>query len=869
MEYPELAARTRRFSYGAPRAVTVGSDGARVVFLRSGGPEDPVDRLYVFDVESGAERLIADPIALLDGQTAELPDAERALRERTRLSAGGIGSYGTDPRATVAAFTVGGRLFRADLRTGVTTACAAAGGALDPRPDPTGNKIAYVSTADGDGALRVTSDAGGDTLIAGEAGIGWGLAEFIAAEEFGRFRGYWWAPDGTSILAARVDEARVNRWHLADPTNPEDTPRTIAYPHAGSPNAEVSLHLLDLDGGWVDVHWDRETYPYLVAVSWTETGGPLITVLRRLQQHGLVLAVDPRTGETQVHAELADPRWVEPIDGTPTYLSDGRVLVGGELAHDGYDARCLFADGTLVSPPSVYLRRVCGRLGGDLLVEASDGEPSEQHLFRVDASAGSSATELTRLTTAPGWHNGFVGGDTLVVASASLDFAGTQWTVWRGGTQIGTLENLAATPPYAPRPALDRVTDRRLPSGVLYPRSHVAGRKLPVIVDIYGGPGHQEIVSARARWVEKQWWAEQGYAVVSIDNRGTPGVAPSFEKVIHRRFADVVLTDQVDALHALADKHPDLDLSRVAIRGWSFGGWLAGLAALRRPDIYRAAVVGAPVSDWELYDTAYTERYLGLPSDGSDVYAHHSLDRARLGTAVRGRPAYPDDAHSWFCRRQRRGRAHAAPVGGTAGGRATALDDPAARRVAHGRRRPPGAVDAVGVGIHPGTHAVGNARKKRAVKGQPSTPPARGNWATVRPLRLDGMTQFDLATAAVEAAIAAGARYADARVMHRRTESMTARNGEIEELDNVEDAGIGVRALVGSGWGFYAVPDLSAAAARAAGERAAAIAAASALVSGRPPNSCAARRSSIRGPRAARSIRCRCRCPRRAICSPV
>jgi dipeptidyl-peptidase 4 len=624
MEYPELAARTRRFTYGAPRGVTVGADGARVVFLRSGGPEDPIDRLYVYDVATGTERLIADPATITAGETAELPAAERALRERTRLSADGIGSFGCDPNAGVAAFTLGGRLFRADLRTGVVKPCQAMTGALDPQPDPTGQRIAYIST-DGGVALRVTSEAGGDTLIAGENGISWGLAEFIAAEEFGRYRGYWWSPDGMSLLATRVDETRVNRWHLTDPAAPDEPARTIAYPFAGSPNAEVSLHLLDLDGGWVDVHWDRETYPYVVAVSWTETGGPLITVLRRLQQHGLVLAVDPRTGETQVHAELADPRWVAPIPGTPTYLSDGRVLVGGELAHDGYDARCLFADGTLVSPASLYVHAVCGRIDNDLLVEAVEGEPSEVHLYRLAVGGSTSSVDVTRLTTAPGVHRGFVGGSTLVVASATLESAGTTWTVWRNGAQVATLANHAAAPPYAPRPALERVTDRRLPSGVLYPQSHVAGRKLPVIVDIYGGPGHQEVVAARSRWQEKQWWADAGFAVVTIDNRGTPGVAPSFEKVIHRRMADVILTDQVDALHALADKHPDIDLSRVAIRGWSFGGWLSALAALRRPDVYRAAVVGAPVTDWELYDTAYTERYLGLPSDGSDVYAHHSV----------------------------------------------------------------------------------------------------------------------------------------------------------------------------------------------------------------------------------------------------
>ena len=673
MDYPELAARTRRFSHGAPRSVTVANDGSRVVFLRSGGPEDPADALWLFDVASATERLVADPAMLLEADradplaTAPLPAAERALRERQRLSASGIGGYATDPAARVAVFPLAGRLFRADLLHGDVVEVAVTGPVIDPRPDPTGERLAYVTEgpASSDrsgrpgrphppggnagngghcgGQLRVIEADGTDALLAGEeAGVSWGLAEFIAAEEFDRFRGYWWAPDGRSILAARVDESRLSRWYLHDPGDPASEPRSVAYPRAGGPNAEVSLHLLDLDGGWVDVHWDRETYPYLVSVHWADTG-PLITVLRRLQQHGLVLAVDPRTGETQVHAELADPRWVEPVAGTPRHLPDGRVLVGGELAHDGYDARCLFADGTLLTPPSLYVRRVVGPIAAglgavDLLVEASDGEPSQQHLFRVRTSIGG-GVESRRLTADPGWHTGVVGGDVLVVGTASLDHAGTRWTVWRGDRELATLGSLAANPPYAPRPALDRVTDRRLPAAVLYPRSHVAGRRLPVLVDVYGGPGHQEVLAARSRWLERQWWADAGFAVVTIDNRGTPGVAPSFEKVIHRRLADVILADQVDALTALAGKHPDLDLSRVAIRGWSFGGWLAALAALCRPDLFRCAIAGAPVTDWTLYDTAYAERYLGLPDDSPEVYAHHCL------VELAGEPpVLPDDA---------------------------------------------------------------------------------------------------------------------------------------------------------------------------------------------------------------------------------
>ncbi|WP_428963656.1 S9 family peptidase [Micromonospora fluostatini] len=634
MDYPELAARTRRFSHGAPRAVTVAGDGSRVVFLRSAGPEDAADALWLLDVVSGEERLVAEPAALLgdDADPAALSPGERALRERLRLSAAGIGSYALDAAGRVAAFALAGRLFRADLVHGDVVEVAAAGPVLDPRPDPTGQRLAYVTdAADGvrRGELRVVDNDGTDTMLAGEdAGVTWGLAEHIAAEEFRRYRGYWWAPDGRSVLAARVDDSRLPRWHLHDPSDPATPPTTVAYPVSGGPNAEVSLHLLDLDGGWVDVHWDRETYPYLASVNWAD-GGPLITVLRRAQQHGLVLAVDPRTGETQVHAELADPRWVEPIPGTPAHLPDGRVLVGGELAHDGYDARCLFADGTLLTPPSLYVRRVVGRLPGDdgpvdLLVEASDGEPSQRHLFRVRTVIGG-GVDARRITTDPGWHTAAVGGTVLAVGTASLDQPGTRWTVRQGDREVAVLRSLAATPPYAPRPVLERVTDRRLPTAVLYPGSHVAGRRLPVLLDVYGGPGHQEVVAARAAWLERQWWADAGFAVVTVDNRGTPGVAPSFEKAVHRRVADVVLADQVDALGALAEKHPDLDLDRVAVRGWSFGGWLAGLAVLRHPELFRCGVVGAPVTDWALYDTAYTERYLGLPDDGPEVYAHHSL----------------------------------------------------------------------------------------------------------------------------------------------------------------------------------------------------------------------------------------------------
>ncbi|WP_230858644.1 alpha/beta hydrolase family protein [Actinoplanes aureus] len=556
-----------------PHTVRIGADGERLVFLRSSS-------LWLFETAAGSERLVA---------------------------AGPVDSYAIDRDARVAAFARSGELFRADLVAGTVTAIPTAGPVHDPRPDPAGRDIGYITDPYGSAALRVAGPDG-DRLLAGEPGnawrehggtISWGMAGTGAAE-FGRTRGWWWAPDGGQILAVRTAKS-------------------------------ASLHLLDLDDGWVDVHWDRETYPYLAQVRW-HGGGPLITVLRRMQQHGLVLSVDPRTGETQVHAELADARWVEPIPGTPRHLPDGRVLVGGELAHDGFDARCLFADGSLLTPPGLYVRRVAGTLpredgpagSPDLIVEGNLGDPAAREVFRVRTSLGGGGPEVSRIPVRCGPHGVTVGGGLLV--------AGEQ--VWRGDTRVATLRSYAPELTYRPEPVFERVTDRRLPAAVLYPTGFVAGTRLPVLVTLGDGPGHQQVVADAAAWQERQWWADSGFAVVSIDSRGTPGVAPSFEKAVHRRLADLVLADQADALNALVGKHPDLDLTRVAVRGHGLGGWLAALAVLWMPEVFHRAVAREPVIDWTRLPAPIAERYLGDPHDSADVYARHSLVEAGSSPAV-------------------------------------------------------------------------------------------------------------------------------------------------------------------------------------------------------------------------------------------
>jgi dipeptidyl-peptidase-4 len=190
---------------------------------------------------------------------------------------------------------------------------------------------------------------------------------------------------------------------------------------------------------------------------------------------------------------------------------------------------------------------------------------------------------------------------------------------------------VGAVATYAERPSLTAdVTlmtagEHDLRVGLLLPRDHVAGTSLPVLLDPYGGPHHQEVVAVHDMWLEPQWWADQGFAVVVADGRGTGARGRSWDRAVRDDIAAVTLEDQVTVLHEVAAKEPDLDLDRVAIRGWSFGGYLAAMAVLRRPDVFHAAVAGAPVTDWALYDTFYTERYLGLPDEAPEVYERTSL----------------------------------------------------------------------------------------------------------------------------------------------------------------------------------------------------------------------------------------------------
>jgi dipeptidyl-peptidase-4 len=625
--FPRQQARTRRFSLGAPRNFTVSPDGQRVVFLRSPAGDDPGTSLWVYDVTTGKEREVASARQTLGGGEENLPDEERARRERSRELAGGITAYACDDAVRYAAFALSGRLWWVALEPGDDATgpveLPAPSGVVDPRPGPTGENVAFLTGP----CLHVVPTTGGQPhfMLAGEEGpdgpgaITWGAAEFIAAEEMARSRGFWWSPDGRSLLAARADNGPVGTWWTADPSQPARRPRSHRYPAAGTADALVSLWYMEVSaygGRRGQVTWDSSRFPYLVAVHWSGWGPPLLLVEQRDHKAAAVLAVDvPERGDapTSTLLEVSDAAWVDWPGGVPAWLEGGELLWA---VSDGATWRLQVGD-ELITPPGLQVRDVTSS-GQSVVFTASD-DPAV-----VEAWSWSRPGGLDKLTEAGGVSNATGDGPVKVVVSRSMSWPGPRAIVSVDGSEPRLLSSKAEAPVVDPAVNFLELGPHKLRAGVVFPAGH-AGGQLPVIMAPYGGPGAQMVMQSQNLWLEVQWLADQGFAVVVADGRGTPGRGPAFEREVYRDLAMRPLEDQVAALYAAAEAFPELDLTRVGMRGWSFGGFLSALAVLARPDVFHAAVAGAPVTDWRWYDTYYTERFLGRPQDDPVVYERNSL----------------------------------------------------------------------------------------------------------------------------------------------------------------------------------------------------------------------------------------------------
>lgn len=616
--YPRLSARTRRFTLGVPRGFTISPDGGRVVFLRTQSGVDPVTCLWELNTDTHVERLVVDPRKLA-ADDENLPPEERARRERSREQAGGVVGYSTDKAAALAAFALSGSLYLTELATGETRRLETAGAVIDPRLSPDGRHIAYVTG----GALHVLNLATGtDRALATPESerVTYGLAEFIAAEEMDRMRGYWWAPEGDRLLVERADESPVQSWYIADPANPDRPAAEQRYPAAGTPNAITELFVLGLDGSRVAVPFEHE---YLTNAAWDSHALSIVTMSRD-QKSLRLFTVDPATGAATLVREDTNAAWVDVFGGVPAHLDDGSLVWIAES--DGGNR--LFVGDRAVTPPTLQVRDVLDVDHDSVLFRASGGDPTEIQLWTWDG------VSLLPVSTRSGVFTGRMSGGVGVLAEQTLDNEGVSTTVVKRDGMTVPIPSVAERPGLDLRVSLGRSGRRELSTAVVLPSWYESGSgKLPVLMDPYGGPHAQRVLSRHGAYLESQWFAEQGFAVIVADGRGTPGRGPAWERAVLNDLANPVLDDQIDALHGVAEQYPDdLDLTRVAIRGWSFGGYLAALAVLRRPEVFHAAIAGAPVTDWRLYDTCYTERYLGHPDEQPDVYDQSSLsaDAAKL-----------------------------------------------------------------------------------------------------------------------------------------------------------------------------------------------------------------------------------------------
>ena len=629
-------AETRRFQLGRPQNPKVSPDGKTVLFLRA-EPGKPALKLFEFDVATAKTRELLSPQALLKGGEENLTPEEKARRERMRLSAGGIADFHFDPTGARLLVPLSGKLFVFDSGTEKATELKTGegGSILDPKWSPDGKKVSYVRGFDVF-VIDVATNTESAVTKGGTVLKPHGIAEFVAQEEMARFTGYWWSPDSKFIAYQETDHAGVETWFVADPFKPDQKPLDQFYPRPGKKNAAVRLGVISSEGGdTVWAQWDAKEYEYLAAVRLEDYGAPMIQVQDRKQQKLVLLTVDIKTGATTKLLEDKDAAWVNLSQEVPRNASGlgGFVWLGANAEGDA-EIQLRNQNGVLneVLVPAAKrpgaVAKVYGSRFDTFVVYTGGTDPTQQHVYRHKTPSrlvNPDSDKDEPLTTEHGVHSATFGKyvGPYVVTSTTLKALPASTVFDREGKKVGELPSVAVEPNFKPNVTVEKVGD--LYTAIVRPKNFDPKKKYPVILDVYGGPKHLHVIQAMRNWLVPQWLADQGFVVVAVDNRGTPGRGREWERAVYQKFGTVPLDDQVKGLHLLCDKFPELDRDRVGIVGWSFGGYMAANGVLRKPDVFKAAVAGAPVTDWEDYDTHYTERYMGVLPEARKAYDDASL----------------------------------------------------------------------------------------------------------------------------------------------------------------------------------------------------------------------------------------------------
>ena len=634
---PERVFSSPNLNGPVAKGVSLSPDGQLVAFLRSRPDNVDVQDLWAAPTGDGEPYKLIDARALVP-DAGELSEAEKARRERMRISARGVVEYSWDQQGRYILAPLEGDIFLANRADGkVRRLTETPADEIDAKVSPKGSYVSYVR----DQNLIVYDLASGKETPITDDGAGlitWATAEFIAQEEMDRDTGYWWSPDERYIAMTRVDESPVDVVPRFEITGGGATMVEQRYPRAGRPNAVVELYVRDLQSGArVKVDLGANTDIYLARVNWSGDGRTLYVQRQSRDQKTLdLLSVDPTTGASRVILSQKASAWVD-LNDDFRVLSDGRFIWSNEDSgwrhlylydRNGRRLRAI----TRGDYPVKHLDGV-NEQTGDVYFTASmrDGKelPIEQQMFRANLNR---TVDPVAVTPGGGWWTVSVNGPaTAYVGNYSDPGTPTQSALYRiDGTRVRWIEEnkLDASHPFAPYASRLRAPEfgtmqshgQTLVWRMTTPPDFDPSKKYPVVMQVYGGPGTGAGVQKSWQPLTNQLLTEAGYIVFRVDNRGEGDRSQAFETSIYRRLGIPAVEDQAQAAQWLKTL-PYVDADHIAVMGWSFGGFLSLLTLTDKDANLAAALAGAAPTEWSLYDTHYTERYMSTPQANPEGYA--------------------------------------------------------------------------------------------------------------------------------------------------------------------------------------------------------------------------------------------------------
>jgi dipeptidyl-peptidase-4 len=641
-ELPVRLAATQGFRAGAPRRAFPTEDGRLVLFLRS----DATGRgaLWELDVASGRGRELVTPEDILGGAEETISAEERARRERQRVRGGGFTTFQASRDGALVLLGLSGRLFAYTRKTGKARELPTGDGVIDPQLSPDATRVAYVRGHD----VHVLSLAGGPPSAITRGGTELrphGLAEYMAMEELYRDHGFWWSPDGRELLVQSSDLSAIPEWTYLDPAHPERPAQRVRYPVVGAPHAVVALSLVAVDAprrAPRKVTWDDRAYPYLHRVAWTANAPPTLVVSDRRMKRVAVLAVDARSGATRTLVTEEDPTWVEQDPSMPRWLPDGSGFLWSTDRGGAFELELRDREGakTATVAAGIGYRHLAAVDGERRLAYVTAGPaPSRTELWVAPLDGSGAPRVVSRVADGQVFAN-FGGGARVYTYAESSLSGGPRYGVRDvDGKEIAALPWDAPSPPYLPEVELAEVGPDAVRVAIVRPRSFDPRRRYPVLVHVYGAPISILVRADAYAYFEQQWLADTVDAiVVSADTRGTRWRGRDWQRAFYLHYGDVPVDGQAEAVALLGQRYPEMDVTRVGIYGWSNGGYVSAMAIFRRPEVFKAAVAGAPVADLRDYD-AIMEWFFGPPGDPS--WDEHSLLTWAARPPTAERPARP------------------------------------------------------------------------------------------------------------------------------------------------------------------------------------------------------------------------------------